>query len=280
MYVKVDWYSCTYKRHQELGDQTEDVARGALDSLTAVAGKAVGESLSQFAWERMPGRKRFSWSVGIPDEGVRIYSNHDLDYYLLEISGKGCDLLRSLDTLNTLIESTSERASRLDMACDMVEDVTPDEFVKSGYSGRYGESPRIPSKDGITRYVGSWKSDRFARVYRYNEPHPRAGITRVELVYRRGMAKAALEQLSLNDLPNMIASMSAPFSFKHPAWNVETSEATPLNLATPDRTTGGTEKWLVSQAAPAFRRLVSEGVIKDPQKWLETWFLADVDDEP
>jgi hypothetical protein len=41
-----------------------------------------------------------------------------------------------------------------------------------------------------------------------------------------------------------------------------------------------TLKWLVTQVKPAFQKLVLEGVISDPYKWLEENFIEDIKGEP
>lgn len=278
MHRKIDWYSCTFKRWDSW--QPDHLLRkwAALSDLRAIVGDTLMQPFYELAWDEMPGRAPFAISIGADEGGIRIFGGEKVDYWLLEVSGRGCDHLRAWLMLKHIIDATSERVTRLDIACDLPGGPTPDEFVSAGYSGRIKAHSRMQSKTGTTHYVGSPKSDRFARVYSYDKPHPRAGVTRVEMVLRKKYARGLLEQTSASEIEFIADSIGNAFDWKHSVWTEAASEAAPLSVPSPDRRTGATEKWLISQAAPAFQRLVKEGAINDPVKWLSDWFIAGLDD--
>jgi hypothetical protein len=46
-----------------------------------------------------------------------------------------------------------------------------------------------------------------------------------------------------------------------------------ISVVAPERRGGGTVFWLIKSVAPAFQRLVREGVIREPGKFLNEYFL-------
>lgn len=198
------------------------------------------------------------------------YSGVNIDHVLVEISGKGCENLRDAKLLNGLLKTVEPSVTRIDIAYD-IKKVTPDEIVAKGYSERFRTHSRIASDTGVTHYVGSVKSERYARVYRYSEPHPRHELCRIEIVHRKRYAR--ILAAAINDRGLMetgIAALSS-YGFKHKA--VPTDPEKALQTVAIIKGDQKTLRWLIAQCAPAFKRLVIDGTITEPNEFFDRYFL-------
>jgi len=130
------------------------------------------------------------------------------------------------------------------------------------------------SETGETCYVGSQKSDRYARVYRYNEPHPRAHLLRIEHVFRKDYAKLVAKQCVNADVADVAAAAGKAFGWAHPVWDVQAIQDCDISLVGERRDDGKTVYWLVNSCAPAFKRLVETGGINDAEAFLTRYFLS------
>lgn len=118
------------------------------------------------------------------------------------------------------------------------------------------------SESGETCYLGSQKSNRYARVYRYHPPHPRAAFLRCEMVCRDQDAKDTANAILHHGLRNTAAALGGVFGWTHSDWTL--TPPTDLELAAyrADRHGGKTEYWLHAQVIPALRKLKREGKIE------------------
>lgn len=123
------------------------------------------------------------------DNITLFYGSKDL-VMTLEISGKGCEELHNAGRLVDVVRKAQQSGTitRVDVAVDMLTDVDPREFVEARTVKRQKSSEIAVSSTGVTCYIGSRKGDRYARVYRYAPPHPRADLLRCEMVFRKKQA--------------------------------------------------------------------------------------------
>lgn len=227
-----------------------------------------------------PGRKPYT--VGfVFDCGVTWFAGKGQETVLFEISGKGCDWLREMQLETFVLQQFTDRMTRIDFAMDIVTDIRPQEFVAERENRKVRSESFVTSDTGETCYIGSRKSERYLRVYRYNPPHPRAKYLRLEFVARKDHAKHITgEYLRLANeaggdkaIRSIVHSLGARYGLDHPAWTPESFGQVAIDTYRPERRSGKTERWLVAQCAPAFAKLVREGVISDPQAWLEEFFI-------
>ena len=129
------------------------------------------------------------------------------------------------------------------------------------------------SESGETCYVGSQKSDRYARVYRYNPPHPRADLLRIEHVFRRDYAKKVAAEVINSSVEAIAASAGLAFGWAHETWDVSQDQSVDISIIHEKRATGKTVFWLIDSCASAFKRLCADGTIKDPEAFLREHFL-------
>ena len=228
--------------------------------------------------ELVPGSGRAPYNVSWHSKGgVTVFANPKLPHALVEFSGKGCQWLRDVDMLRGILAFSEERITRLDIALDL-PGLTPDEIVSMGVSGRFRAKSDVQSETGHTKYIGSTKSDRYCRVYRYNPPHPRSNLCRIEAVHRSSHAREVARRIMDTNIETAGRECLATYKFDHPDVVAVVDGAEPPKTTPVEKTLAKTERWLIAQAAPAFRKLVMNGGIEDPVKWLNEHFLQNPDE--
>ena len=221
------------------------------------------------------GRSPYPMGMTDKEKGVTVWFGGKLTHFTVELSGRGVDFADKHIGINNLICVVRERVTRIDLAVDMLTDVTPEAFVDAGHSSRTKTKAVMTSQSGDTVYVGSTRSEHYARVYRYAHPHPRSPFLRVEHVFRREQARSVASVLCSGSLRDAVASCRDLYGWQHQlslTWKGKTAD---LAVPRPERNGGKTLYWLISQVVPSFRRLVQEGIIDDPVRFCEMYFLSD-----
>lgn len=214
-------------------------------------------------------RSPYRVAIAREDHGARIFGASHTETMLCELSGRGCEGLRNDEVRTPILSCVHDRTTRLDIAIDILTAISPATFANSRSHDRFRSLSFIRSATGETVYVGSPKSDRFCRVYRYNSPHPRANLLRVEFVFRRGLARhAALLIAECEDQKDFIARLGNTYGFNHKVWQPEIRTDERLSAPIVVRQDADTVYWLYKQVAPALRRMMESGAI-DMTDWLE-----------
>lgn len=211
--------------------------------------------------------------------GITLFASPTLTHCCVEISGEGCERLIELEMLEVVLRKVSERVTRLDVASDIQTDTRPRDFVAETTHERMRTSGYVLSETGETCYVGSQKSERYARVYRYAEPHPRASLLRIEHVFRRDYAKVVARRCVDEGIDAVASAAGLAFGWSHSAWQPMDTGVDNISVVGAERKMGKTLFWLIKACAPAFKRLVEEGVIREPEKFLTTYFLPEMREE-
>jgi len=213
-----------------------------------------------------------AWKLG---EGqATLFASPTLMHCCVEISGKGCELLISAGLLDLVLSAIHERVTRIDIASDIETNIRPTEFVSEVNHERMRASGYQNSDSGETCYVGSQKSDRYARVYRYNAPHPRAHLLRVEHVFRRDYAKKVAHEVLAGGVYAVADAAGKAFGWAHEVWAKNSVNVVDLSIVAAERNEGKTVYWLVHAVAPAFRKLCESGTITDPKEFIARYFLS------
>jgi len=207
------------------------------------------------------------------ESGISLYGSPNLTHATVEISGNGCEKLIRDGNLEAVLAGCAERITRIDIASDINTDIAPTQFIEHLSHDRMRSSGVITSDTGQTCYVGSKQSERFARVYRYNPPHPRSHLLRVEHVFRRDHAKAVGKSIVENSLSSVEAACGQAFGWNHPEWQPGQESAADISVVGAEKNAGKTVSWLVRSVAPAIQRLISDGTIRDPEQFFKTYFL-------
>jgi len=277
MFLKIDWISLTMPLVSSWQGSEEVAASETM--LEAVAEFFTFEEIAEiFAGANEPrgGRTPYSHSWHFPETLVTLYANPNLPHILIEFTGQCCDIMRELGLMDKILEVSAERATRLDVAADIETDTMPVDFVAAGHSDRFKTTGEYKSQSGQTVYIGSQKSERFCRVYRYAEPHPRAKLLRVEYVMRRDHAKQIATAIAESGLAAAAKALGNAYGWQSLEIMQEGVEASEIAVERPEKARKNAVRWLITQVAPAFQRLVREGNIADAQSFLEEYFLKGI----
>lgn len=208
------------------------------------------------------------------EAGISVYASPNLSHAAVEISGAGCERIIKGAGFSDLLLGCHERTTRIDIATDIETSTLPSEFVFFTSHERMRASGFQKSETGETHYVGSKKSDRYARVYRYFPPHPRSNLLRVEHVFRRDYAKAVAKSLLGAEIERVAAAAGEAFGWSHVDWQPSAAEEVDISIVATERRQGSTVRWLLTSCAPAFKRLVADGTIRDAEEFLREYFLS------
>jgi len=226
-------------------------------------------------WDKQErSRAPYTDAWNLKDAGITLFASPSLSHCCVEISGSGCERLISLGVIDPVLQCVHERVTRIDIASDIECNTRPPEFVSITSHERMRASGYQKSDSGETCYVGSQKSDRYARVYRYNDPHPRAHLLRIEHVFRRDYAKKVAGECLSADLASIADAAGRAFGWAHSDWKTGGNVDLDLSIVSPERNAGKTIYWLVNSVAPAFRRLCEDGTIRDPEAFIREYFLS------
>jgi len=265
--TKIDWISFSFEvKPTEIDDERVSLAaaRRGLERLHP--------DLPEFlafdeGFEAGNGRAPYRTSWLHASEGYKLFTNPVTPHALIEISGRGCDFLADGQSLRYLLETAAHRITRLDIAQDILCDTDPLSFTNQRLGGRFKSHSQAVSSSGSTSYIGSRKSDRYCRVYRYNPPHPRAAFLRVEYSVKAENATATANAILDTSLEATGAALGDAFGWTHPSYRNEAPDAAELAVWRPERREGNTVFWLNDTIGPLVARLHNEKVI-DVYEWL------------
>jgi hypothetical protein len=205
-------------------------------------------------------RARFPYELGLKSEdgGAFIMGGRRSDHLLTEISGRGCEALYTAQTDMIILEDVITRLTRIDLAVDIQTKTDPAKFCKIR-SGRMRTFSLSRSDTGTTVYVGSRKSKRYCRVYRYSEPHPRHDLLRVEFVARKEQSRVLGAVIIDEGYIRAAARLGATYGFDHPDWRP--TDALPVPAWSPERRHSSSVRWAYVQVFPALRRMIKDGLL-------------------
>lgn len=286
MLTHLDWVSFSLALTDPTRTNDEQAAHNAQKEIELFLGDSypvMGEWGSLIEGK---GRKPFSTSYHTEGGELAVYLNHKLSHFVVEFSGTACKRINESEWGAKLLETIRPRVTRIDIACDIETDVNPLDFADARGEGRFKAHGETVSETGTTYYVGSKKSDRYARVYRYNKPHPRHHLLRVEHVFRDDNAKLMLEYY-LGHGANAAASQCAlMYKWQHEAWSITPASQKELVASRPDRQNANTLYWVYDTIAPLLARLTREGsldlneyfnVVLRQARGLDNSFAVDVE---
>lgn len=268
MFYLIDWLAFSVEA------KTKDI-RSSGEQLKAIHEKmlkCLGEELlGVLGWNKAEygkGRPPHPYSLRVKHTGFTVFVAPQHDRILCELSGTTCRILDEHGLMLNALERTHQIMSRLDLAVDILTDVEPALFVADGYNGRFTSSGSYNSPTGQTEYVGSRKSERYARVYRYSKPHDREKFLRVEMVMKRQYAKLYAQRLIQDGLKTSIFHAGQEFGWASLLWDVPNAQASEITLGRRARTNDKTLRWLEQAVVPAFLRLVRSGGLDEWEDWL------------
>jgi len=269
MFVSIDWLSFTVEMEVsqlQMAFSIFDRVAQAMQQQFPLAKRAFVDG---YTFTPRMGRAPYSAAMQRDDKGVMAFAHQRIANALFEVGGIGLDALGSLEAELAVMSEVQSRLTRVDIACDIFTETRPDEFAKQRGNEKFKAWSESVSESGHTVYVGSKTSDRYARVYRYNAPHPRSQFLRVEHVLKAEQAKLAVQSIETNGLEVFVAMLGNTFGWTHTDWspNVDTDEA--AAAWRPERRQGKTVAWMFGTVFPSMHKLIDEGALtcSDVREW-------------
>jgi hypothetical protein len=254
--VRIDWVSFSVK--VGLSENWKSNHMNLLDYLSVIA-----PDIDLNAADVSPIKGRPPYKTITTKDGFSLLEHHLVPHALIEIEGHACARLGQSAVMAILAnETVAKGLTRLDIALDIETATMPADIYKAGWGDRWETHSFVDSPTGQTLYVGSPKSDRMCRVYKYAEPHERAHLLRFEYVLRRREAKKALRFMQDNQLIDLLGILQNIFGWKHPEACQYTIDDRLPKLPN-DRASIGSLLWLAKQVLPAIERLESQNRIPD-----------------
>lgn len=270
----IDWLSFVGRLDgNRAGQDAHAIFDDIFDDLCSLLPEGYAENFMNHLELTGKGRAPYKYCLRHADRGISIYCSDKQPHYTVEFSGKGIDYLERYEVLGFVLNAVHHLVSRIDIAIDIETDLHPFTFAQDRDEGRSKTYSELTSPSGATAYVGSMSSERYARIYRYNPPHPRAHLLRAEHVFRKDQAKAIALATVSEGISAVVARCWRDYGW-HTHLDIEEGvSAAAISVPRPERNQGKTTRWLITAAGVAFRRLVAEGVIDDPVQFLRDYFL-------
>jgi len=268
----IDWLTFTFTPLWINGGES-DYPQCLAEGLREQVGMKLWVDIFDGEWKHHDhGRAPYVDGWALENVGVTLFASPTLTHATVEISGTGCEEFISRGYMETVLLQVKDRVTRIDIACDIETTVGPNEFALPRTHDRMKSHAHIVSETGETVYVGSQKSDRFARAYRFNSPHPRCHLLRIEHIFRRDYAKKVANTCVEGGLLAVVRASGVAFGWSHAIWRPDVSEDVDISLVNDNHKGNNTVFWFVDTVAPCFKRLCREGVIKNPEEFLTRYF--------
>lgn len=252
-----------------------------IDWLTCTLDARAGAGLPRYIWplhnagfdinrdDRPAQFRRYPYNHVITlNPAGRLYwdDTDNVSFASVELTGSECTDIGDAAVLKLAAESRN--VSRLDIAIDIECQTMPTDFVAEGVSASFSSRQVITSDTGQTVYIGSTKSDRYLRVYRYTgSEHPRSHLLRLEFCLRNDRAWStarAMMQSSHSDPAQSIArALCEAFELKgHDLAEFMTGDALPVIIPRKNTTSLNRFHWLMTQVRPALFELTDDEITR------------------
>ena len=257
----VDWYGFTLELPAAIGKVSMDTMQHVEHLLTMLPSGVGGLDLIHGRWQVSQATEGGTAVMVHGTTGLYVKIQPNTRYVAVDLSGKVCQVFRTLNLLDDLIRKTAYRASRVDIAVDLESDITPRDIAFNLDNERMKVTGQEDSSSGQTIYVGSRNSERYAAIYRYFEPHPRAHLLRFEMRHKKRTARHVAQEIAVMGVSDVGRGLLARYQPKYYMLRdiINGHEVTTI---TPDhRVRTGRYRWLLETVPVALERAVKEGEI-------------------
>jgi len=248
----------------------DNPGRGICDSLEWVGLSPDAASWAMInGWTTERGRHGYKEAYILLDGGLQVQTGHNSGRIQVVLSGRGCEMLRDLTDLYgkdqwsyIFSQGESINVTRLDLARDFSTPLTPLDLVEHIQPGRGRTSGYIHSPTGQTMTYGSRQSEKYLRVYRYAEPHPRSKTLRFEWELKGDKAKQAYRLLSDGQsVDGILAGLALDFGVRSGLWGDKAVIDDPVRLKHEPKERAGRTRWIYKVCIPAMRSALWEGTV-------------------
>lgn len=261
MDIKIDWLSFTVPLTSGTGSRTEDTR----DFLLKVVNQFTDNLLTLVVDWRSPeilqGKGFYASLIIDKATGARFSWGDINSHVFIELTGVACDAMRTAGILHLLLPIVAKRASRVDISGDTETELQPEHVIGSFYRDNDMTYSLINTDDGQTVYIGSRKSEKFLRVYRYREPHPRAALLRIEFELKGDRAKQTIDEIMSNGTVQTFQKFSNGYKWDTDALFDDAWTEGKLKARKYDREPGGSLIWILEQVKPALIKAHRDGLI-------------------
>ena len=279
MKLKCDYISFTIPSRTPFVEGDPELPTIVSSLVTTALGAWFAPIIAGHVWEVYKAKGFYHTRIFDADTKISISVGTVNPHIYCEVGGQALDIIRAAGCLENLIQAVAARASRYDAAVDFETENTVVSFIDNRDIGSFKAGGYIFSEDGETGYVGSWKSERFARVYRYHEPHPRAKFLRAEVTLRGDYAKqAAALHCKLGEVQAVLTA-HIPFGWKSDLWQPGEATQSTIRSKRSDKEAANTLRWLNSDVAQAVANAHNKD-LQDAYAWWEKFVLPRLKDLP
>jgi len=269
MYYSVDYYSFTIPIERKLGEGMFESDRIYVVHTLLERLPFLNSALGTYDdWTTEGAKGFYTYRLRHSASDVALSYGSVNSHILVECAGKACNNLDSIDALGALIAATTDRTTRIDFAVDIETDIDPKVFIDARSSVAFKSTGSKRSPTGRTEYLGGRSSERMARVYRYEPPHPRSKLLRVEAEYKGAAAKAAARHLHQVGVEKACLDAHSAFQWTHPTWTPEAASDGKIPYSSYNPQNANTVHWLYGTCLTALSKAVKVGLI-DLDEWLK-----------
>lgn len=274
-YAKIDWISFTVATAAPFVSGTDMVWADVLKALHLNTDNVLTPITNVGEWEIEQGRGVYHSARVNTESKVRLsFGDVNSDIYV-EISGQSCDYVRSVGILEKIFQHENIRFSRVDLATDYETDIHVEEIISKGYKTTFKSRADWRTEQGDTTYIGSRKSERMLRVYRYHPPHPRSHLLRCEVELKGDASKLAAKRIVEVGEVQACTDALAIFQLDHHLIQTTTAVASAFRASGADKVKRGTARWFLKQVKPALLKAHKNGEF-DVRGWLAQLLFSEL----
>lgn len=260
-YPIIDYYSfsvpiCCLLSQWEIADRLE--MGNLFDDRTADLLYLISQ---QKNWREFNQSGRFPRGIRFDDIGMTYMEGDKSDVSLVQFSGQGCAWLRDNQLLDGVLAAWQDRSTRIDVAIDIVSDVDPEVFARDLTNKRFKTDSHEKSGTGKTWYVGSYKSDRFCRVYRYSDELLRPNTLRIEYQFGNGQAKHCVTECLSKGVFAIAVELGNLYGWRNKDYFLSKDDTKFVSAPRP-KTRAGKELWLYNQVLPSLIKEAQKGNVE------------------
>lgn len=275
MQTKIDYVSFTVPCRIPFVEDEDENTANALMILEDFLGAGWKPIISGHTWESFKAKGFYHTRIFDADTKISVSFGNVNSHIYVDVGGQALDFIRAIGFYEDFIKAVAPRTSRVDFAVDFETEVSVSDFIVNRQRGRFKAGGNIFSEDGETSYIGSWKAERFARVYRYHEPHPRSKMLRAEVVLRATYAKQAMAIVLSDGETQAALAAHEPFGWKHKIWQPTEAVTSEIVSKRHDKEGASTLRWLNGDVAACIVRLHNEDLI-NAFDWFEKYVRSHI----
>lgn len=268
MFYCIDYYAMTIPIRSPIGEFAHETLLSTIKSFTSYFDLSPHDFLQAGQWGVEGAKHPYKTRIRHAVTDVCLSVGKVNAHIYVEFAGKACATFDGKGILDDIIRKSVDRTSRIDFAVDIQTDVDPREFSNERENLSFKSSGERRTPSGRTNYIGGRTSERMARVYRYEPPHPRSHLLRVEAEYKGDAAKASSKHYLEMGLQQACLDAHKAFEWRHATWTPEIPSTGKIEYKNYSPENASTVRWLYGDVITALSKAHKAEII-DLGDWLE-----------